>query len=610
LPSAFQTRADPSSTREVPFLRQRTTHADVVTTSVAAVIGDKDVAMDFAKELLGPTNLLPHGFCLLWDTNLVWLHMVSDGIITLAYYSIPFGLVYFVRRRQDLAFHWIFLLFGIFIFACGTTHVMNIWTLWQPLYVLEGGIKLLTASASIATAIILVPLIPKALALPSPSQLTATNQTLLQQIHERERVEALLQRSNAELERRVQERTADLATTIAALQNEIAERLRAEDEVRQLNAELEQRISERTAQLQMSETRFRGLLESAPDAMVITSSDGRIVLVNRQAEEMFGYQRHELLDHAVEMLMPERLRDAHLKHRAAYTQDLQTRSMGRGLELYGRRKDGSEFPVEISLSPLVTDEGVVVSSAIRDVTERKQTEDALKQSCGDLARSNAELEQFAYVASHDLQEPLRAVSGCVQLLQQHYQSQLDARAEELMAHAVDGTSRMQTLIHDLLAYARVTTRGRELEPTDCEAILKEALNNLATAIQESGAVVTHGALPTVAADPTQLLQVFQNLLSNAIKYRGVRPPEVHIDVEHRAREWQFAVRDNGIGIEPQYFERIFGIFQRLHTRKEYPGTGIGLALCRKIIERHGGRIWVASQPGEGSTFFFTISDRR
>ena len=566
--------------------------------------------MDFAKELLGPTNLLPHGFCLLWDTNLVWLHMVSDGIITLAYYSIPFGLVYFVRRRQDLAFHWIFLLFGIFIFACGTTHVMNIWTLWQPLYVLEGGIKLLTASASIATAIILVPLIPKALALPSPSQLAVTNQTLLQQIHERERVEALLQRSNAELERRVQERTADLANTIAALQNEIAERLRAEDEVRQLNAELEQRISERTAQLQMSETRFRGLLESAPDAMVITSSDGRIVLVNRQAEEMFGYQRHELLDHAVEMLMPERLRDAHLKHRAAYTQDLQTRSMGRGLELYGRRKDGSEFPVEISLSPLVTDEGVVVSSAIRDVTERKQTEDALKQSCGDLARSNAELEQFAYVASHDLQEPLRAVSGCVQLLQQHYQSQLDARAEELMAHAVDGTSRMQILIHDLLAYARVTTRGRDLEPTDCEAILKEVLNNLATAIQESGAVVTHGALPTVAADPTQLLQVFQNLLSNAIKYRGVRPPEVHIDVEHRAREWQFAVRDNGIGIEPQYFERIFGIFQRLHTHKEYPGTGIGLALCRKIIERHGGRIWVASQPGEGSTFFFTISDRR
>ena len=442
--------------------------------------------MDFLKALLGPANQLPHGFCLLWDTNLVWLHVVSDAVITLAYYAIPFGLVYFVRKRQDLAFHWIFLLFGIFIFACGTTHLMNIWTLWQPLYVLEGGIKLLTAGASIATAIILVPLIPKALALPSPSQLAAANQTLLQQIREREHVEALLQQSNAELERRVQERTTDLANVIATLQEEIAERLRAEDEVHQLNAELEQRIIERTAQFQRSETLFRGLLESAPDAMVITSGDGRIVLVNRQIEEMFGYQRHELLDHPIEMLMPERFRDAHLQHRTHYAQDPQTRNMGGGLELYGLRKDGSEFSVEISLSPLVSDEGMLVSSAIRDVTERKQTEDALKRSAADLAHSNAELEQFAYVASHDLQEPLRAVSGCMQLLQQRYQGQLDARADELITHAVDGSSRMQTLIRDLLAYARVSTRGRDLEPIDSETVLKEALSNLATVIQESG----------------------------------------------------------------------------------------------------------------------------
>jgi PAS domain S-box-containing protein len=566
--------------------------------------------MDFLKALLGPANQLPHGFCLLWDTNLVWLHMVSDAVITLAYYVIPFGLVYFVRKRQDLAFNWIFLLFGIFIFACGTTHLMHIWTLWQPLYVLEGGIKLLTAGASIATAVILVPLIPKALALPSPSQLEAANQTLLQQIRERERVEALLHQSNAELERRVQERTTDLANAIATLQEEIAERLRVEDEVRQLNAELEQRIIERTAQFQRSETLFRGLLESAPDAIVITSSTGRIVLVNRQLEEMFGYQRHELLDHPVEMLMPERIRDAHLEHRAQYTYDPQTRNMGGGLELYGLRKDGSEFSVEVSLSPLVSDEGMLVSSAIRDVTKRKQTEDALRQLAADLACSNAELEQFAYVASHDLQEPLRAVSGCVQLLQQRYQGQLDARADELIAHTVDGSSRMQTLIRDLLAYARVSTRGRELEPIDSETVLKEALSNLATVIQESRGVVTHGPLPTVAADPTQLLQVFQNLVGNALKYRGNRPPEVRIDAEHRAGAWQFTVRDNGIGIEPQYFERIFGIFQRLHTRKEYPGTGIGLALCKKIIERHGGRIWVTSQPGEGSAFCFTIADGR
>ena len=535
---------------------------------------------------------------------------MSDAVITLAYYAIPLGLVYFVRKRQDLAFHWIFLLFGIFIFACGTTHLMNIWTLWQPLYVLEGGIKLLTAGASIATAVILMPLIPKALSLPSPSQLAAANQTLLQQIREREHVEALLHQANAELERRVQERTTDLANAIATLQEEIAERLRAEEEVHLLNAELEQHIIQRTAQLQRSETLFRGLLESAPDAIVITSGDGRIVLVNRQAEEMFGYQRHDLLDHPVEMLMPERFRDAHLKHRAHYAHDPQTRNMGGGLELYGLRKDGSEFAVEISLSPLVSDEGMLVSSAIRDVTERKQTEDALKRSAADLAHSNAELEQFAYVASHDLQEPLRAVAGCVQLLQQRYQGQLDARADELIAHAVDGSSRMQTLIRDLLAYARVSTRGRDLEPIDSATVLNEALSNLVTVLQESGGVVTHGPLPTVVADPTQLRQVFQNLIGNAIKYCGERPPEVHIEVEHRAGEWQFTMRDNGIGIDPQYFERIFGIFQRLHTRREYPGTGIGLALCKKIIERHGGRIWVVSQPEAGSTFCFTIPDGR
>jgi light-regulated signal transduction histidine kinase (bacteriophytochrome) len=251
-----------------------------------------------------------------------------------------------------------------------------------------------------------------------------------------------------------------------------------------------------------------------------------------------------------------------------------------------------------------------VTAAIRDITERKRAEEELRLTAAELARSNAELAQFAYVASHDLQEPLRAVSGCVQLLQQRYQGQLDARADELIAHAVDGSSRMQTLILDLLAYSRVSTRGRNLEPTDCETVLKEALSNLAAAIQESGAMVTHGALPTVAADPTQLLQVFQNFIGNAIKYRGERPPEVHIDVEHRAGEWQFTMRDNGIGIDPQYFERIFGIFQRLHTRKEYPGTGIGLAICKKIIERHGGRIWVASQPGKGSIFFFTIPNGR
>ena len=226
-----------------------------------------------------------------------------------------------------------------------------------------------------------------------------------------------------------------------------------------------------------------------------------------------------------------------------------------------------------------------------------------------MAQSNAELAQFAYVASHDLQEPLRAVAGCVQLLQQRYRDQLDGRAHQLIAHAVAGATRMHTLIQDLLAYSQVGTSGASLQPTACAAVLKDVLADLEVSIQESGAVVTAAPLPTVWADPAQLRQVFQNLIGNALKFRGEEPPRIHIGVERQGGEWVLAVGDNGIGIDPQYFERIFQAFQRLHNQRKYAGSGIGLAICKKIVERHGGRIWVTSEPGKGSTFSFTIADR-
>jgi signal transduction histidine kinase len=237
---------------------------------------------------------------------------------------------------------------------------------------------------------------------------------------------------------------------------------------------------------------------------------------------------------------------------------------------------------------------------IRDyLAEREHREAKLQQA-------NEDLRQFAYVASHDLQEPLRMVTSYVQLLAQRSDDQSDAEAQEFMGYVVEGTQRMNALITDLLAYSRVETQGREWTQTDSEAVLEQALSDLRLAVAESGAVVTHDPLPPVRAVPGQLRQVFENLISNAVKFRGPEPLRIHLSAQRQGAEWVFAVRDNGIGLDPRHAGRVFQMFQRLHTRKEYPGTGIGLAICKKIVERHGGRIWVESTPGQGATFSFTL----
>src|ERR1700723_1554468 len=356
------------------------------------------------------------------------------------------------------------------------------------------------------------------------------------------------------------------------------------------------------------EGRYRGLLEAAPDAMVVVNQKGDIVLLNVQAEKQFGYHRDKLVGQRMKNIIPAGFAERLIADALRSTEDALAQQIGTGIEITGRRKDGTEFPIEIMLSPLESAEGVLVTAAIRDITTRKVAEAHLLYKVEELNRSNEELGQFAYIASHDLQEPLRMVASYTQLLARRYKGRLDSDADEFITFAVDGANRMQGLIQDLLAYSRVGTKGKELRETSSEEALQRAILNLRGAIADSGAMVTHDLLPPVLADETQLVQLFQNLIGNAIKYQNSGVPRIHISaIKNGGGKWTFSVRDNGLGIDPQYFERIFVMFQRLHKREEFAGTGIGLAICKKIVERHGGEISVQSQPGKGSTFSFALA---
>jgi PAS domain S-box-containing protein len=359
-----------------------------------------------------------------------------------------------------------------------------------------------------------------------------------------------------------------------------------------------------------SEAKYRGLLEAAPDAMVIVDEAGDIVLLNLQAEKQFGYRRDELLGQKLTRIIPEGFAERLIADGTRTAAEALAQQIGMGIELYGRRRDGREFPIEIMLSPLESAQGILVTAAIRNITARKEAEKNLLRTAEELKQKNDQLQQFAYVASHDLQEPLRMVASYTQLLAKRYVGRLDSDADEFIAYAVDGCNRMQQLILDLLAYSRSGADGKAQRVISTEDVLQEALMNLRAMIEESGAVVTHDSLPTIMSSGSQLGQIFQNLIGNAIKYRSASAPHVNISAtKDGAKGWIFAVRDNGMGIEPQYFEKIFVLFQRLHGREEFSGTGIGLAVCKKIVEQLGGTIWVESQPEKGSTFYFSLPER-
>lgn len=357
------------------------------------------------------------------------------------------------------------------------------------------------------------------------------------------------------------------------------------------------------ALLRDSEQRVRQLLESAPDSMMATAEDGRIVMANAATGRVFGYATDELIGQPIEILLPERFRAKHVQQRAEYAHNPEIREKSC---VTGMRKDGSEFPVEVNLSPMRAEEGMLVIASTRDITERKEAEAELTRLAADLQRSNDELTQFAYVASHDLKEPLRMVTSYTNLLAEDYRGKLDEDADRYVHYATDAARRMQELIDDLLVYSRLNRSEEPLQQVSLSESVWHVIADLEMAIEETGANVEVKKLPTVHGVRSRLHQLFQNLISNALKFRSDQAPNVSIDCQREGDYWHVRVADNGIGVDPEYFEHIFGVFQRLHAPGEYPGTGIGLAVCRKVVQQHGGEIWPESTPDQGTTMHFTL----
>jgi PAS domain S-box-containing protein len=754
--------------------------------------------------LLEP-NYMPHGFCYLWNPPLIWLHVVSDALIALSYASIPVTLIWFVRKRRDLPFSWMFVLFGIFIVACGATHAMEIWNLWHADYWLAGALKAVTAAASVPTAALLVRLLPDAVELPSGREWIRANAALEKEVRDRRELELDLRISESAY--REQAELLDLTHDAMFVRdldgkinywNRAAERLygfRKEEARGCVSHELLHTVfSEPLSGIEQAvfakgfwegelihhhregaeiivfsrwalrsdvhgrpisilesnhditlrkreEEKFRGLLESAPDAMVIVNRAGIIQLVNAQTERVFGYSRAEMLGLPVEILIPRRFHEGHRVHRTDFSRNPHVRSMGSGLGLFGVRKDGAEFPIEVSLSPLGAGDDTLIVSAIRDVSERKRVEEfardtearlnlalesanvgawdwdiaadtvvrslrhdlifghatmlpqwslrqfrevvlpedlesaekcfeeafktghfemevrvrwpdqsihwisaagsvsrngegkpvrmrgivsdvserhrieedlvrqreALARFNSELAAANKELEAFSYSVSHDLRAPLRHIDGFTRILKEEYSEALPAGGHKYLDRVIVAANHMGRLIDDLINLARIGRASLKSEEADLNEIIRAGIADLESAVGDRKVEWKLHELPRFACDPGLLKLVFNNLLSNAVKFTRTRENAV---IEIGLREVNGAraifVRDNGVGFDPRYADKLFGVFQRLHRQDEFEGTGVGLATVQRIIHRHNGVIWAESELGKGTTFFFTL----
>jgi|GEM_PF-1034526 len=762
---------------------------------------------------IGASEFMPHGYCYLWNPLVLWLNVISDTLITLSYYCIPVVLIYFARTSRELPFNRIFWMFGAFILACGTTHLMEVWNIWHASYLAAGMLKALTALISVITAAMLIPLVPKLISLPGRVHLQEVNRRLEAEITRRmhydvaiedpfrrkvnsgfvvavlvtlsagasawwgarraeqdeyqvshthevmetlqrttrhtieattgarafsltgeepllmhyqtarvaiskdldtlrqltagredqlRRLDLLQPRINTALEfcdriissRRqqrdydgssdaievekqnesVRESTRDmyqeekraleqsiqraqsgqrltriiaftgallglslwgLAKVVVNREIDISSRARAQ--VNSMNVQLEERVAERTAALETANRDLKKEIQARTEAqqerertqdalrektrvlqLVMDSMGEGLIAADRSGKFLLWNQSStRLLHRGPSEVPPDQWSDYFgVFHPDGTLIPAEQLPLARALagedissELLIRPASGEgDTWLEVVARPLRGEDGALQGgvAVLRDITLRKKAEQEKEQYTEELKRSNAELEQFAYVASHDLQEPLRMVASYTEILGERYRGKLDASADKYIGYAVDGAQRMQRLIRDLLAYARVSSQAKPPQPTDASAVLTAVLHGLHPAIESNKAEIVFDQLPTVMADEVQLGQVFQNLINNAIKFHSDRTPQVAIRAQASGRWWHFSVEDNGIGMEMESAGRIFQMFQRLHSRDEYEGTGIGLAIAKRIVERHGGRIWVDSVPGQGSTFHFTL----
>ena len=503
--------------------------------------------------------------------------LFAECLIALASFAIAGAFVPLARRGRDPGFRRLIALFSAFLFLVGVTALAPLWTAWSGSDALESLVELLAAAVSLTTVLLLLLTLSKSFALPNLRELVASNLALRGQVLERDGVETELRRLRSELEDRVHERTAELEGSNRALTREVAERERAEEWLRRA-------------------------VESSPAGMLMIDGKGRIVLANRAAEEIFDYHREELNDQPIDILVPDRFKPLHPSHRERFMAEPATRAMGAGRELFGLRSDGSEVPIEIGLNPIQTDEGLFVLSSIVDITERKQAERQVQAKHKQLERTNRELDEFAHVVSHDLKAPLRGIISLSTWIAEDCAALLPKEAQEHLQLLTQRTRRMSELIDGILRYSLAGREKSPAEPVDVGELVREVVDSLAP--PPSIAVRVEAPLPIVHYDRTQLRQVFQNLLMNAIQHLGRPAGEVAVSCREEVGAFEFSVSDDGVGIGKRHFERIFRVFQALHP--DVPTAGIGLAIVKKIVEKNGGSIDVASQPGAGASFRFSV----